>query len=781
MGLDFERHFAHNDQVSMVENRWREVEQVMGELLELSPDKYCEYLENSEQPPEVRRRVGELLRAWQQSEGFLERPPMALAPVARDRLVGSHLGVWRIDSVIGYGGMGTVYSAERDNGDFAQHAAVKVVAAGRLSRAMERRFREERSILARLEHPHVARLIDGGVAPDGSPYLVMEHVEGMPVDVWLRERGADRRERLRVFLQVCEAVQFAHQNLVAHCDLKPANILVTRDGVPKLLDFGIARLLTPEREATDTLLHPMTLDYASPEQVRGETPGIASDIYSLGIVLHELMTGRRPYRLAGIPLDEVMATVCRKEAEKPGTGAPDLDVVILKAIEKDPRRRYGSVEQFARDVRLYLEGRPVSARPDSVFYRSGKFLRRRAVPLAAVSAAGAALLAGLFSTWVQSRRAERRFNEARSLAHAVLFDIYDSISGIPGSLPARRLVASRAQEYLDHLAGDAAADSGLIRDLGESYLRLGDVRGSPYTANLGDTAGALETFRKGQALLEKEAARRPNDLAVKNLLCQVHLRIARVMGRQGNVADETAVLRQAVAEAEALNEIRRDLDSMVLLSRAYSHSAEAQQLAAAAAGSREGFEEAVRTSLKSLEILEKDGPRGEEAWQDAVATRDERVAYALLALGDNTGDASYYRRALDYLLRVNTYNRRMISAQPGPRRERGLADGLTSVGQTRWKCCHDLEGATRDLREAIGMFQRLVDADPHNLEALRDLGNAWNGMGMVMAGAGGRPEALAANRKALSILQDLARVDPESDENAASLKEVRERIERIGR
>ena len=301
----------------------------------------------------------QLLRAWQDSDGFLERPPLALPPPERDRLVGSRLGPWCVTSVIGTGGMGTVYRAQRDDRDFTQHAALKVIAAGRLSRSTERRFREERRILACLEHPHVARLIDGGVAPDGSPYLVMEYVEGTPIDQWCRERELDRRERLRLFRAVCEGVQFAHQNLVAHCDLKPANILVTRDGTPKLLDFGIARFLSQEGDTATTLAHPMTPDYASPEQVRGESPGTASDIYSLGVLLHELLTGRRPYRLAGKRFDEVLATVCDKAIEKPQTGAAYLDAILLKALQKEAPRRYRSVERLAADVQCYLEGRPV--------------------------------------------------------------------------------------------------------------------------------------------------------------------------------------------------------------------------------------------------------------------------------------------------------------------------------------------------------------------------------------------------------------------------------------
>src|SRR5215471_18212238 len=222
-----------------MENNWREVDQLVGELLDLPENEVRSWLENGGLAPEIRRRAEQLLQAWRDSEDFLEDPPVLSALRSEpDRLLGAMLGSWRLSAVIGSGGMGTVYLASRDDKDFVLRAAVKVIAAGRLSRASERRFREERQILARLEHPHIARLIDGGVAPDGSPYLVMEYVEGTPIDAWAR--GVDLRERLRMFRLVCDAVQFAHQNLVVHCDLKPPNILVIREGVPKLLDFGVA-------------------------------------------------------------------------------------------------------------------------------------------------------------------------------------------------------------------------------------------------------------------------------------------------------------------------------------------------------------------------------------------------------------------------------------------------------------------------------------------------------------------------------------------------------------
>ena len=762
-----------------MESNWREVEQAVGELLDLPEEEARRRLEGSGLAPEIRRRAEELLRAWRDSEGFLDPPPAPLAAPAPDRLVGERLGAWRLSAVIGSGGMGTVYLGARDDREFAQHAAVKVIAAGRLSRSSERRFREERQILARLEHPNVARLIDGGVAPDGSPYLVMEYVEGTPIDAWAR--GVDLRERLRLFRQVCEAVQFAHQNLVVHCDLKPANILVTREGAPKLLDFGIARFLAQEGEATATLLHPMTPDYASPEQLQGLRPGTSSDIYSLGVLLHELVTGRRPYRLAGKRLDEVLATVCEKEIEKPHSGAADLDEVILKALQKEPQRRYRSAERLAADLESYSEGRPVSARPDTFFYRARKYASRRAIPLAAAGAITIVALAGVFSTLAQSRRAERRFNEVRTLAHSLLFDVYDSISGLPGSLPARRLLAGRAQQYLDSLARETAGDSALTRELAESYLRLGEVRGSPYLANLGDTNGALESFRKAATLLEREAARDPNAAGVQEQLLQAHTNLGRVLVRQGKTEEAISVLRQASGEAEALYARHHDSAHAQTLSLAYSDLAGAQGFAGDRSELLAEYQQELATSRKALEVLEAAGPQSGESWQVSLASRHFRVGYALFGLGDRTGDISYYRQALEIQLKGDAIMRALAASNPGHPHRRELADDLLTIAFSRWRCCRDLDGAMRDDHDALVQFERLSDEDRHNLEARRDVANAYKIAGQVLGEGGRSEEALQMSRKALAVYEELDRADPASAENATFLAKVRAQIAALER
>jgi non-specific serine/threonine protein kinase/serine/threonine-protein kinase len=417
----------------------------------------------------------------------------------------------------------------------------------------------------------------------------------------------------------------------------------------------------------------------------------------------------------------------------------------------------------------------VLARPDSLLYRARKFVVRRAISLAAASALLIAILAGALSTLAQSKRVERRFNDVRSLAHAVLFDVYDSVSALPASLATRRLVANHAQKYLDSLAQEAADDSGLVRDLAESFQRLGDVRGSPYAPNLGDTSGALESYRKAQALLEREALRHPNDANIEQRLPEIYMRIGRILERQRSVAPAIAILNRSIEVAERLF-LRdpREPARRLTLSRAYAYLAETQQLAADQAGSFAGYEKVLATSRKSVDILEAGGQYSDEQWLTNLSSRYFRVGYALWALAEHTGDLSYYRQALEVQVKGEAINRKLAAAHP--QQARALADGLLSLALSRWKCYRDLKGTLRDLHEVLDRFQRLADADPHDIEAQRDLANAYETLGMVLGENGQLSKALKADRKALAIFEELGRADPSNGENSDFLAAVRKRI-----
>lgn len=342
--------------------------------------------------------------------------------------VGQTIGNYKIESEIGRGGMGAVYLASRADAEFDKKVAIKLIKRGFDTDEVIRRFRHERQILAALEHPNITRLLDGGSTEDGLPFLVMDYVDGRPLHRFADENGLSINKRLSMFLKICSAVSYAHQNLVIHRDLKPSNILVTADGEPKLLDFGIAKLTGPSGNGqtarnTQTIFQAMTPEYASPEQFTGKAVTTASDIYSLGILLYELLTGHRPFRFETKNVAEISQLITDTTPTKPSTvcrqlglkttidNAPavirtlkgDLDNIVMMAIRKEPERRYSSVEQFAGDIRRYLGGHPVIAREDTFVYRATKFASRNKVGVASIIGIGASLVGGLFAVSRQAR------------------------------------------------------------------------------------------------------------------------------------------------------------------------------------------------------------------------------------------------------------------------------------------------------------------------------------------------------------------------------------------
>src|SRR5262245_52207434 len=417
----------------------------------------------------LRQEVESLLASDEQAGDFLNTPALRIATeeIAEEQarsLVGRHLGHYRLLSQLGAGGMGEVYLAARADDQYRKQVAIKLVKRGMDTDNILRRFRHERQILAALDHPNIARLLDGGVSEDGLPYFVMEYIAGSPITEYCDSHQLSTEERLELFRQVCAAVHYAHQNLVVHRDLKPGNILVTEEGAPRLLDFGIAKVFNPEL-ASPTLdltapeMRLMTPEYASPEQVRGEPITTASDIYSLGIVLYEMLTGHHPYRTRNQPPSEVIRIVCEKEPEKPSaiigrveeiTGADDpqpitpesvsrtregqpeklrrrlagdLDNIVLMALRKEPERRYGSAEQLSEDIRRHLEGLPVIARKDTLGYRSAKFLQRHKAGVAATALVLTLVIGFIVSLAVKSAQVTRERDNNRRLLYVAQMNL----------------------------------------------------------------------------------------------------------------------------------------------------------------------------------------------------------------------------------------------------------------------------------------------------------------------------------------------------------------------
>jgi eukaryotic-like serine/threonine-protein kinase len=554
-------------------DRWRRAKSVFHDALDHSPETREAFLNAAcGDDAALRGEVESLLEAHGESEGFLSRPaaPSSGAP----DMEGRRIGPYRLQEQIGQGGMGVVYRAVRDDDVFQRTVALKLVHGTATTEHLARLTRE-RQILARLQHPHIATILDGGTTDEGQPYLVMEHVDGRAIDVYCDEGGLGTRERLKLFQTVCGAVHYAHQNLVVHRDLKPANIVVTADGEPKLLDFGIAKLLAgaidPDLAPTATLLPAMTPEYASPEQVRGETVTTASDIYTLGVVLYELLTGVRPYLVRVDSLEEIVRAVCETEPRLPsavvaaGTGPPsaselrgDLDTIVLKAMRKEPLRRYLSALELAEDVRRHLEGLPVLARKDTVRYRFTKFVGRHRTAAAAAALVLVTLVGGLVATVRQARiaeanrvRAEKRFAEVRTLANSFLFEFHDAIKDLTGATAARRLVVQRAAEHLDALRPDAQGDIGLQRELAAAYQRLGEAQGGAGEGNLGDTAGALASYEKALALRQSLSAATGSDDDA-SALADLELKLARALGFSAQWDRGVETARSSAQRLEAL-------------------------------------------------------------------------------------------------------------------------------------------------------------------------------------------------------------------------------------
>lgn len=484
----------------MEPERWQRLEELFFAGLELDAAGRAGLLARADgEDPELAREVAAMLAAHDSGEGqgierfLLVDPPETRPGVHLNTRLGTQVGAYRLVELIGRGGMGEVYLAERADGEFQQRVAVKLLRAGLDSAQAIARFRAEREILARLEHPHIARLLDGGVTEEGLPFLAMEFVQGEPITHFCEAKKLSIEERLRLFVDVCRAIDFAHRSLVVHRDLKPSNILVTERGEVKLLDFGIAKLLEEgaAEAATRTGFLLLTPEYASPEQVRGGGITTATDVYALGLLLHEILTGQRAQPVADLSPMGVARAVCEEEPMSPSAAAPerlarrlrgDLDTIVATAVHKDPARRYASAERLADDVLRHLGGRPIQARADSFGYRTGKFLRRHRLAAAASAAVVASLLVGLLlavSGLVRARSAEaearREAETARQVSDLLIgiFKVNDPGEARGETVTARELLDRGAERVRGQLADQPAVQGNLLRTIGKAYSELG--------------------------------------------------------------------------------------------------------------------------------------------------------------------------------------------------------------------------------------------------------------------------------------------------------------------
>ncbi|MBL8209508.1 MAG: protein kinase [Bryobacterales bacterium] len=538
----------------MTPERWQQVEAIFHEALAV-PESERAALLHRICPPELRADVDGMLAADRMPDAGWDEAVGAAAEAFSTGNVPKRVGAYEVLRNLGKGGMGTVFLGRRADGEYEQTVAIKFLRSDFATPMARERFRQERQILANLKHPHIAALYDGGTTPDGIPYLVLEYVDGHQVHHWCEERQSSPAEICRLLLKICDAVSYAHGNLIVHRDLKPSNILVAADGQPKLLDFGIAKLLTREAaHATQTGQGMLTPEYASPEQVRGQQITTATDVYALGATLYALLAGEAPFKFTSTSPAELLKVICEDPLPPPSASRPvpkDLDRIVLKAMQRDPGLRYRSVEALAEDLQRFLDGLPVRARGQSLVYRATKLARHYWLPLTAAvvfvaSLTGAAVISVRQAQQAeQARQAEqrerqraireseravaaaleaerqrvaastnaaeaqrqaadanRRSSQVRDLAQRFLFDFHDSVANLPGSLPARRLVVKTALEYLDSLAKDKPADPALKRQLASAYERIGDAQGNPFLPNIGDMQGAAASYEQALALRE---------------------------------------------------------------------------------------------------------------------------------------------------------------------------------------------------------------------------------------------------------------------------------------
>ena len=578
----------------MKAENWKNIKGILSDVLELEPAKREKYFENSKISDEIRAEIESLLAFEEESENLMKLSAVEFSKdffdadeAAENALIGQIFGVYRIVRELGGGGMGAVYLAERSDGKFSQRVALKLLKREMNTAELRRRFQQERKILASLDHPNISRLLDAGTTDDKIPYLTMEYVEGAPIDYYCAKHQLNLHQRLDLFRKVCSAVDFAHRNLVVHRDLKPSNIFVTDDGTPKLLDFGISKILTAEFEnlapATVTKLGALTPTYASPEQLRGESVTTATDIYSLGVILYEILSGHRPFENQENSLQEIYHAVTEKDPPPPSylidtiskslkkaaaakteisgknisdlstviqnydyqtesngfkNTVPnkinlnsnslrgDLDNIVLKALRKEPERRYTSAENFSEDILRHQKGLPVAARPNTFAYRAEKFFKRNRAGAFAGALILLAIVCGIVATLWQARvaqaerikaeaetaKAERRFNDVRKLASSYLFDVFPEIEDLEGSLKARQIIVKTALEYLDNLSREAEGDLDLQVELATAYEKIGDVQGAFVVTNFGDINAGLASYEKARKLREAVFAANPADL-----------------------------------------------------------------------------------------------------------------------------------------------------------------------------------------------------------------------------------------------------------------------------
>jgi serine/threonine protein kinase/Flp pilus assembly protein TadD len=713
--------------------RWQQIKVVLEGALEREEPERAGFVEAACQgDDELRREVESLAASEAEIGDFIETPVFRIRLDEVEPLaVGERIGAWRIVRELGRGGMGAVYLAERADQELEQTVAIKVVRRGMDTEEIVRRFRSERQILAHLSHPNIAKLFDAGTTGDGRPYFVMEYVDGKPIDEFCDGRKLSVRERLELFQQVCGAIHFAHQNLIVHRDLKPGNILVTADGVPKLLDFGIAKLLDPTQEAfalTRTDLRPMTPDYASPEQVRGEPITTASDVYSLGVLLYLLLTGQRPYRPTTDP-QALADAICKTEPVRPSSAivrtgeiqgetkllrrqlAGDLDNIVLMAMRKEPQRRYASADQLSNDIGRYLQGLPVAARKDTLGYRTRKFVGRHRVGVSLATAALLLIVGFSVTVTLLWQRAERARERAQAVSGFLeeLFSAPDPSRSHGADTTAREILDQGSRKMDQSFTAQPEVRADLMSTMARAYLSLGQWDEAKQLFEV-----ALDLHRK--------TLRRDDPKIVDDL----H-NLASTLRQLGNDSAAAPLINEALQLQRQRGDTRnieyaRGLTNLAAILEAKGEFDQAKRL----------YKEALAIKRTLPQVDERD------------------IAKSLNNLGKLAQERGHYDAAEGYYRDSLEIRRRLAKGQPDP----DVATALLNLGSFR-QDRGDLVGAEAPYKEALALRRKLFPG-PNSKVA-----SVLNNLGYLLQARGDLAGAEIYYREALSIAdQTLARDHP---------------------
>jgi non-specific serine/threonine protein kinase/serine/threonine-protein kinase len=691
--------------------------------------------------------------------------------------------------------MGTVFLGVRDDDELPARVALKVIQAGSREALLER-FRRERRILASLIHPYIARLLDAGKLDDGRPYFVMEYVDGQTIDAYVashrlathRPTLAPGKGVLELFLKVCSAVQFAHQNLVIHRDLKPSNILVTASGEPRLLDFGIAKLLAEDDpSATGEMTQPwermLTPLSASPEQASGEAVTMACDVYSLGVLLYRLLTGVSPY--AGAKDFNIDPARVIREYEpplastagnlsRPVRAVPqgDLDNILRKALEKDPRQRYATAHEFAADIERHLKGLPIEALPASFSYRAAKFIRRNRLAVTAATLVCLAIAGGLVGTSLYAHRAhleqvraQRELAALRKLTQSFLFEFDDAIQNLPGSSAARELVVRRAVEYLDKVASEAGDDPVLLNDLADAYTHISDITGAFREARADSSPRrAVENGLKALAIRRRLYALNPGDEKVRTKL---ENSIWATGQRYSTLGD---LLHARELDQEHLGMCERALQRADTVEHRYglgtsltSNGAMEREL-----GHYESALDYQRRGLAVREGLLKTDSNSRRA-QRVVAISHEFIGYTLSSQQNYMAAADEHRKALALIEPIVKADHRNADLQRlAAVAQENLCESLALGGSGKEAVGH--------CEAAIGLYDGMVAADPKNAQASEDLADAESTMSIALDLSHSPQAAFEHQQKARQLFVSAMNRDSAAwdlaAENANSLMEL---------